>query len=277
MKQITGESRATTWLAAMRHLDECDDWEDYNLVLEILDPMRRDPVDQRIEDTVDKFLRAADKFPLTTVSETIFPASEYRRHGPDGVYETYPNEIYPKIKRLPELKWGTYAHRLVRRTGPSGPFNPLKYCVEKIRGELAGKGVKTACYELSLADVALDLPLYEAASDQTYHIGGPCLSHVSLKITRDRKLLLTALYRSHYYVQKALGNLLGLARLQAFVCEQTKLAPGPLVCVSTYATLESEWSKTGVRALMKSLEHEVSSGAGVESAKPRRPRKTVRP
>ena len=257
MKAITGESRATTWLAAAGHLTECTDWEDYNLVLEVLDPMRRDARDRKIEEHVDQFLQANGHFPLSTVAETIFPAGEYRRHGPKGVFETYPNEIYPVIKRLPELRWGTYAHRLVRRMGRDGKvINPLKYCVEKIRKQLNGKSVKTACYELSLSDVAFDLPLYEPGADRKHHIGGPCLSHVSLKISRDRKLLLTALYRSHYYVQKALGNLLGLARLQAFVCEQTKLAPGPLVCVSTYATLEREsgsWSKKKLKSVVKEL------------------------
>lgn len=254
MKPIMGESRATTWLAAVEYLAGCNDWEDYNLVLEVLDPMRRNGNDRKIEDRVDSFLRANEQSPLSTVAETIFPGGEYRRHGPKGVYETYPNEIYPVIKRLPELNWGTYAHRLVRRSGPGGEINPLEVCVQKIRDQLDGIAVKTACYELSLCDVSLDLPLYEPSSDRRRTIGGPCLSHVSLKISRDRKLLLTALYRSHYYVQKALGNLLGLARLQAFVCEQTGLAPGPLVCVSTYARLEpGDWAKDDVRALIEDL------------------------
>lgn len=264
MKAITGASRATTWLAAATYLAECPDWEDYNLVLEILDPMRRDAGDRRIEERVDHFLRANDHFPLSTVAETIFPAGEYRRHGPKGVYKTYPDEIYPAIKRLPELRWGTYAHRLVRRVDADGKtINPLEYCVGKIRRQLNGKSRKTACYELSVSDVGLDLPLYEPTADRKHHIGGPCLSHISLKISRDRRLLLTALYRSHYYVQKVLGNLLGLARLQAFVCEQTELAPGPLVCVSTFATLQESglWSKKTLMPLLDDLStsREVSS------------------
>jgi hypothetical protein len=256
MKAITGESRATTWLAAASHLADCAEWEDYNLVLEILDPMRRNARDRQIEERVDHFLRTHDHFPLSTVAETIFPAGEYRRHGPKGVYETYPDQIYPAIKRLPELRWGTYAHRLVRRSGPNGQtINPLEYCIEKIRRQAKGNSAKTACYELSLSEVGLDLPLYDPAADRKFHIGGPCLSHVSLKISRDRRLLLTALYRSHYYVHKALGNLLGLARLQAFVCEQTNLTPGPLVCISTFATLQEggQWSRKVLSPLLQEL------------------------
>jgi hypothetical protein len=263
MKPITGGSRATVWLAAVQYLSTCQDWEDYNLILEILDPMRRGADDRRIEARLDGFLRAAGHFPLSTVAETIFPAGEYRRHGPKGVYETYPDEIYPSIKRLPELRWGTYAHRFVRRDGPTGPINPLKYCIEKICKQLAGKSVKTGCYELSLSEVGLDLPLYDPVSDRKHHIGGPCLSHVSLKITREKRLVMTALYRSHYYLQKALGNLLGLARLQAFVCEQTKLAPGPLICMSTYATLErnsGSWTKADVTDLIQELAGDAVDG-----------------
>lgn len=263
MKPITGESRASTWLAAAQHLRTCSSWEDYNLVLEILDPMRRNAVDRQIEERVDQFLRSIEYPPLSTVAETIFPAGEYRRHGPKGVYETYPEDIYPKIKPLAELRWGTYAHRLVRREGLNGPINPLKYCVEKISRQLAGKSVKTACYELSLSELGLDLPLYDPVKDRKHHIGGPCLSHVSLKVTRDKRLVLTALYRSHYYVQKALGNLLGLARLQAFVCEQTHLAPGALVCMSTYATLERQsgaWGKREVNDVLTDIEGYAADG-----------------
>jgi hypothetical protein len=268
MKAITAESRAAAWVAAAQYLTTCDDFEDYNVVLEITNPMRRNSDDRRVEERVDAFLRAAGHYPLETVAETIFPAGEYRRHGPTGVYETYPKEIYPAIKSLPELRWGTYAHRLVRRRGAKGEFNPLKFCIEKMQREFAGRSTKTACYELSLSDVNLDLPLYEPASDRKHLIGGPCLSHVSLKIMRNERIALTALYRSHYYVQKALGNLLGLARLQAFVCEQTKLPPGPLACVSTYATLERKsksWNRKAILALIAELSQPGRTTRGAKS------------
>jgi thymidylate synthase len=82
---------------------------------------------------------------------------------------------------------------------------------------------------------------------------GPCLSHVSLKVGVEDTLYLTALYRSHSYVARALGNFLGLASLQAFVCDQTGLAPGPLVCVSTYARLETDdgWTVGEATELVK--------------------------
>jgi len=66
--------------------------------------------------------------------------------------------------------------------------------------------------------------------------------------------MLTAIYRSHYYVQKTLGNLLGLAQLHFFVANETGLQIGPLICHSTYATLEAEpktWGKSDIEKLIK--------------------------
>ena len=84
MKAILSESCAGVWLQAVQHLLTCQDWEDYNVVLEVGCPMRRD---RRIEDAMDVFLRTAGEQPLVTVAETIFPAAEYRRRGSAGVYE----------------------------------------------------------------------------------------------------------------------------------------------------------------------------------------------
>ena len=62
------------------------------------------------------------------------------------------------------------------------------------------------------------------------------------------------MYRSHYYMNRAYGNLLGLARLQSFVAEQAELVLGPLVCHSTMAVLEHGrqvgWLKGDVTPLL---------------------------
>jgi hypothetical protein len=48
----------------------------------------------------------------------------------------------------------------------------------------------------------------------------------------------TGVYRSHYYVQRALGNLFGLAHLQHFIAQETGQKMGPLVCHSSMAQLD---------------------------------------
>jgi hypothetical protein len=74
-----------------------------------------------------------------------------------------------------------------------------------------------------------------------------------VKLTADRRVMLTGFYRSHFYVQRALGNLLGLAHLQHFIAKETGLELGPLVCHSSMAQLELQsrkWGKADVAALV---------------------------
>jgi hypothetical protein len=252
MIPFTKETCEQAWLAAAEHLAKPGAHTDYNLVVEILKPTRHDEADRRVRAVVDGFLRRHQASPVTTVAGTIFPAAEYVNHGTQGVYELYPVEVYPEIKGPHD--WGRYAYRLVRWPVAGGsPLNPLKTVVEKIANQLKNGRRMRACYELSLTDSAIDLPLYDPVTDKGRPRGGPCLSHVSLKIGETDTLYLTALYRSHSYIARALGNFLGLADLQAFVCDQTGLAPGPLVCISSYARLETDdgWSVGDTLELVK--------------------------
>src|SRR5437870_5411379 len=137
MKTIIGDGCATTWLEAAQYLESTDDWEEHNLILEVQQTCARSEAETRIRGVVDKFLRSHDAYPLFTVAETIFPAAEYKRNRPDGVYETYPETIYPAIK--PVLGWGSYAQRMLRRKSADGTkmTNPLKDIVEKMKRELS--------------------------------------------------------------------------------------------------------------------------------------------
>ncbi len=51
-------------------------------------------------------------------------------------------------------------------------------------------------------------------------------------------LTLTAQYRNHFYIEKLLGNLIGLGRLMAFVARETQLQVGPLTVISTHAEID---------------------------------------
>jgi hypothetical protein len=56
---------------------------------------------------------------------------------------------------------------------------------------------------------------------------------------------LNATYRSHYYVRRLLGNLVGLGRLQYFIAKETNLEIGALTINSTFARLDIGSSDTG--------------------------------
>ena len=194
MKSISEETRAEAWLAAVKHLTTKEDRRELNLVLEILRPDLTTPLSKFIEIEVDKCLKDADLHPLQTVAETIFPATEYKKYGPKGVFEIYPKEVFPLIKSGAGNIHGTYAHRLVRGFDYKGnPCNPLENCLTRMKSELAHDGTKKSIYELSL-DGTFSIPI--SRNDKKI-MGFPCLSHVSFKICSKNKLIhLTAIYRS---------------------------------------------------------------------------------
>lgn len=256
METITKQTRAEGWLAAAEALLNANA-RIYNLVIEVKAPAQSTAVTAAIEQRVDAFLRENDKHPLNTVAETIFPATEYKLRGLAGVY-AYPDSIYPLIRS--ESPWGTYVLRLTRRhvTGNGEPIVPLQLLIEKLQRQLASKSPKYATYELDLGLETGELALYDPEADHTKVIGGQCLSHISVKLgpSPDYAVYLTAMYRYQYFTQKALGNLLGLARLQACIARELKRPIGPLVCHATLAALEHKgmdnvpWSRADLEALI---------------------------
>lgn len=245
MFSTSRQTRAEAWLAAAEALQKAHA-RLYNVVLEIEHPDMATPATRAIEAEVDSFLQKHGMQPNHTVAETIFPAFEYRKGGIDAVYQ-YPESIYPHIRRYQPNNWGTYALRLTERKCSDGTtMVPLKIAVEKLKKQLSLISPKRAFYELDLGLDPLELKLYSAEDDYSRTRAGQCLSHISLKLGPNRELYLTALYRNQYFIQKAIGNLLGLARLQAAVAQEVGIPIGPLVCHATMAMLEDHGLETSV-------------------------------
>lgn len=253
----TKTTRAEAWLVAAEAMQEAHA-RLYNVVLEIEKPGLVTPQSKAVEATVDQFLRDHDVFPIHTVAETIFPATEYRQGGIAAVYQ-YPQTVYPVIKSAPQNTWGTYALRLTDRKCSDGShMNSLEMAITKLRRQLDTASPKRAAYELDLAMEPLEIKLYSAEDDFKKTRGGQCLSHISLKLGPNRELYLTALYRYQFYIQKALGNFLGLARLQAAIARELGIPVGPLVCHATMAILEdkaldnsAKWTRTEAAGLVE--------------------------
>lgn len=256
MKGIEAPTCVDAWLQACDFLlsRSSDDWRAYNVVLEIARPIELPSSDRLVVSVVDSFLTTRGGLPVNSVVNTIFPAQLYQRYGATRLAERYMTEIYPGVKRHPDWQWGTYAQRLFQRLDKSGnDVKPLETLVSKVRTQLSLTGSQRAVYELGTVDVLLDIPIYDPVLDRNRPIGGPCLTHLSVKLTADRRLMLTGFYRSHFYVQRALGNLLGLAHLQHFIAKEAGLEMGPLVCHSSMAQLElqtKKWGKADVAALV---------------------------
>jgi len=233
IKTIQEKSCPEAWLNAVQHLLSCNGHERFNLSLAIESPELMSKNDSYIFNTVDEFLRDHKEKPLTTVAGTIFPANYYMNEGSHGVYESFPRD-YSKLGN--QGGWGIYALRMIEKETNKGIINPLKILIDKIKRL---KSLNRSAYEINIIDNEIfDIPLYNTSKDNQRHMPQPCLSHMTFKIYPGDKLILTVMYRSHYYVTKALGNLIGLAQLQSFVASETGLGIGPLICHSTHARID---------------------------------------
>ncbi|QNN64628.1 hypothetical protein H9L12_10085 [Sphingomonas rhizophila] len=232
---------ARSWLQAVTALENNGN-RAYNLVYSVTEPFSLQPADKTVIREFNSFALAHGLHSTETVANTIFPLDTYLSQGPAAFSDYYLDAIYPKVKK----QWGTYFERMVRRHNDDGSamqkdgglLNPLVRLVEKVKRRVEGNGKTTTHYELSLDEPSLDLATYDPHHDGAYQIGGPCLSHVSFKIDGSGELRLTAFYRSHWYIARALGNLIGLARLQAYVAKESGAPSGPMTIVASEAVLD---------------------------------------
>jgi hypothetical protein len=251
---IEAESVLDAWLDATDAILASNSLTMFNLIVGIHNPIALSEVDQLACNTVDKFLREHASLPLITVANTIFPGGFYRDGGVDAVYEEYP-DAYAATK----TGWGTYAGRLFTKIPMRSELTSrIERVVRKLRQNAEGSHMK-ASYEVDVLETinTEEISTYCAETDAGLGIGQPCLVHLSFKLHPDGTVSLTALYRSQYYVAKALGNFVGLAQLLAFVAAEANLKPSFLVCHATMAEIDlsnksSRWKSDDVRKLVSS-------------------------
>jgi len=247
------------WLASTKAIDAASK-PVYNLVYSVMSPTELSSGDKSALKIFDKFAIEHGFHPSDTVANTIFPLDTYStkiNSGPEEFYDYYLGKVLPKVRK----KWGTYFERMIIRYNADRSImmkgnrrlNPLETVIDKLKRRVENPPKTTTHYEVSIDDVAFEIATYNPFLDGNYQVGGPCLSHVSFKIDRDNTLRLTAFYRSHWYIERALGNLLGLARLQWFVAHYAGAKVGPLTIVAAEAVLDvsnSNRKATDTRAML---------------------------
>lgn len=219
---------ASAWREAVRAVDERPGHLAYNVIIDVADPIvNASLADARIA-VVDQFLSDGGKS-VETVANTIFPAGLYRRHGAPAFFDIFRDKVLPKVRR--NGRWsGYYFERMIQFPVPEGePPNQLWDIVERLKNEDVRARNK---FELSLFDPVRDV------DNSPY--GGQCLSFMSFKVMPGtaRTLTLTAMYRNHFYIEKLLGNLIGLGRLMDFVANEAGLKRGALTVISTHAEID---------------------------------------
>lgn len=219
---------ASAWREAVRAVDGKQGHAAYNVIIDVTAPVANATLaDPRIA-IVDGFLSLYEKS-VETVANTIFPAALYRRYGAPAFFDVFCDNVLKKVRR--SERWsGYYFERMVQYPIPAGePSNQLWDIVQRLKN---GDVRALNKFELSLFDPARDV------DNSPY--GGQCLSFMSFKVIpgSEKTLTLTAMYRNHFYIEKLLGNLMGLGRLLDFVAHEAGLNVGALTVISTHAEID---------------------------------------
>ncbi len=216
-------SSARAWVAASAAVQAAGG-DAYNVIIDIENPLAEDTADTAIIRAVDQYLRDHDAYSISTVANTIFPEATLRRYGPIAFYDAYHERVFPRMKRMTR-DWGRYFDRLTRwtkvRNGEITTINPLQDLIAFMQRQIGRNRTYRNVYEMTI---------YDPTRDANKPSNRQCLSFLSFKLTANRRLLLTAIYRNHTYISRGLGNFIGLGRLQAFVADQSGATLGSLTC-----------------------------------------------
>lgn len=224
-----------------------------------------------VSEVVDRALRAREKHPVLTVANTLFPSALYNDPGVDWspdlpreaaeqldiaaeeLYEAYLDSL-PTLKRVHANKAGTYFSRMISWPGKTSTgTNQLSNRVRALRREHElGRRFSNAS-DIAVAGEADEAGgvIEEYVVSDTRTRGFPCLVHIDISV-REGALSLLGVYRHWHLLTRGYGNLIGLARLQEFLCQQTGYLPGELAVVAGHANAEhSDYSgRAGVAAIL---------------------------
>lgn len=238
LPRILQPSCSSAWLAASRAVYSLPGHEGHHVVIDVDHPAAFSEQDAAVVQAVDAFLaqHGENEFPVRTVANTIFPQSIYDAHGSPAFYDVYIKRIFPRIKKSPR-DWGRYFERMIAYPTPDGPENLLADLIDQMKRNVAAERTFRNIYEL---------PIYNPMKDRSGSpMGRQCLSFMSFKLDDENRLLLSAVYRNHFYTQKLLGNLIGLGRLMAFVAGEAKVELGALSVLSTHAKIDAAGASQG--------------------------------
>ena len=214
------------WKAAAALLLE--DGDRFNLNVHVADPATSNEAEvarfchRRVAPDISKS--------VFDVANTIFPATGPLHSGDLNRFFSHYQKVYERGQRRHRQAWGTYFLRLV--SFGAAKENQLR---KIINGLTTWKSRPRAAFVVHLSSAEVDNPR---------HMGAPCWQYAQFIRNGDDVLSLSAVYRSHDYFQKALGNFVGLTRLLRFICAHSGMTPGTLTCLSTYASLQNEQAKT---------------------------------
>lgn len=259
MLTISHDNLSHAWSEALQAL-VANHGKAVHLTVAVARPL--DPEEPDIRNALDAFIeerRRASKgiWPVTTVANTMFPSAFYRRDRENARARLY--ELHGKAQRIQRrLDSESYFNRLVAYPGTDGePFNQLEYIVDRLLKQRKPRkrgGPMSSAYEVGLTVPAGgDLRVQAPGQDRNI-MSFPCLSQISFTLDGDQ-LNLAALYRNQYFVTRAYGNYVGLARIGDFIAHEIGAQLGEVLCLATHADAQfDDLSKGRVEQLVRTLQ-----------------------
>lgn len=214
---VAGSTVHEAWYACAEHLLAHHDR--LNLVVHISNA--RDIDDEALKQYDPRSVDAT-AMSVFDVATTIFPSPNARWALSPVEFAAHYLPVYARLKRRKAAGWGFYFQRLASFGRTEAP--QLARVVDGLSSW--GHGHHGA-FVIHTSSAEVDRPRPQ---------GGPCWQYGQFMADGDT-LSLAAVYRSHDYFHKALGNFVGLSRLLSYVCSKTGHSVGTLTCFSTYAFL----------------------------------------
>jgi hypothetical protein len=224
---------ASAWFEAVKHVNAQPGHEAYDVVIDVANPTAGAAAFHPTVARVNEFLVARGKS-VEAIANTIFPQALYERYKMPAFIQAFHTRVLPKVRA--NKRWsGYYFERMTSMPVPGDdkPLDQLSRMIARINDK---KNNSLNKHEVSLFDPDRDV------TDSVY--GGQCLSFLSFHLksagaSAPVTLLLTAQYRNHFYIEKLLGNLIGLGRLMAFIAAETGTTIGELTVISTHAEVDT--------------------------------------
>ncbi|MEO3941670.1 hypothetical protein V3C41_11385 [Paenarthrobacter nicotinovorans] len=268
---IQAESISEAWLKSLEFTNAQQNGKAVHLLTSVADPSR--PEDPQIRSAVDRILtpttKRASVQSVDTIANTIFPISLYPDPGiswssesstdsslvesaAEKLYSNYATIFSNLQKAHRENTKGTYFSRMISWPGKTmNGYNQLEKRLQHLRGKKADR--VTA---FNASDMALTEPGGDSSEINIYAVSDhrvrsfPCLVHIDIGVFAG-KVNLLGVYRHQMLIQKGYGNLIGLARLQKFIAQQSGYGLGELAVQATFACAEQQFfTKRGVNELV---------------------------
>jgi thymidylate synthase len=216
---INSTNCLTAWRDASQYIISKGDG--FNLLVHIENPLVY--TQKQLDEITNSEIISSTE--ISDVINTIFPLKLHQRNVAltnSDFYDLH-ERIYLRGKRMHhknKSRWGNYFLRFTKFGDDQ--INQLQPIIDGINNRANNQ---KACYNMHVSSVDYD--------NNTRVIGNPCLQYVQFGVYNST-LNLSAVYRNHDFLTKALGNYIGLTRLLEFVCNETNSSLGSVTCHSIH-------------------------------------------